>query len=447
MSQRLVDAASRALASRTSRRGFFRRAAIVGSAVVTAPAAYALRPVSAYQALVLPADCPPGSQCRSGWTEFCCVSTGVNTCPPGSVIAGWWRAEGSNYCGGTSRYYMDCNSTTCSGCGCGASGTCGNECTDCDCHCMHDNCDLWKECCTRFRYGQCNNQIECVGPIICRVVTCVPPWEWDSTCTRTDARSDETRFHDSACLHPPLGPYPARPAVVRNHTWLLRDTLTPGAPDRPVFTLGTDGDTSLMGDWTGAGVATAGVVRGARTGINGRGNLTWYLRHVEGPGQPDLTFDYGVPGDIPVVGDWTGNGVDTVGVVRGNQWLLRTRNSTGQPDISFTFGQPGDIPVVGDWDGDGRDGIGVVRGTTWLLRNTPTPGAPDHAFDFGDADGIPVVGDWDGDGISSPGRFSAGTWQVTNRLTTAQPDLTFQYGETGDVPLVWRRMIEPVVSP
>ena len=65
MSQRLVDAASKALASRTSRRGFFRRAAIVGSAMVTAPAAYALRPVTAYQALVLPADCPPGSQCEA----------------------------------------------------------------------------------------------------------------------------------------------------------------------------------------------------------------------------------------------------------------------------------------------------------------------------------------------------------------------------------------------
>jgi hypothetical protein len=312
---------------------------------------------------------------------------------------------------------------------------------------MHDNCNLWKECCTRFRYGQCNNQIECVGPIVCRVVTCVPPWEWDSTCTRTDARSDVTRFHDSACLHPPLGPYPARPAVVRDHSWLLRDTLSPGAPDRPVFTLGADGDVSLMADWTGAGIATAGVVRGARTGIKGRGNLTWYLRHVEGAGQPDLIFDYGVPGDIPVAGDWTGNGVDTVGVVRGNQWLLRTRNSAGQPDISFTFGQPGDIPVVGDWDGDGRDGIGVVRGTTWILRNTPTPGPPDHTFDFGDADSIPVVGDWDGDGISSPGRFSDGTWQVTNRLTTAQPDLTFEYGQAGDHPLVWRRLSEPVVNP
>ena len=115
-------------------------------------------------------------------------------------------------------------------------------------------------------------------------------------------------------------------------------------------------------------------------------------------------------------------------------------------DISFTFGEPGDIPVVGDWDGDGRDGIGVVRGTTWLLRNTPTAGPPDHTFEFGDADAIPVVGDWDGDGIVSPGRFADGVWKVTNRLTSTDPDLTFEFGQAGDEPLVWRRLSEPVVA-
>ena len=48
---RLVDAGSRFLASRTSRRGFLRNAALVGSALATAPGGYALRPVSAYSAI------------------------------------------------------------------------------------------------------------------------------------------------------------------------------------------------------------------------------------------------------------------------------------------------------------------------------------------------------------------------------------------------------------
>ncbi|MEX2280011.1 MAG: hypothetical protein WEA76_07985 [Acidimicrobiia bacterium] len=438
MSRRLVEMTSRALGERTSRRGFLRRMAMAGSAVVTAPMAYALRPITAYQAIVLPNDCPPGSQCRAGWTEFCCTSTGTNTCPPGSVVGGWWRAEGSGYCGGNSRYYMDCHTATCGGCGCGSSGTCGDECVECNCHCDHDRCDLWKTCCTRFRYGQCNQHIECVGPITCRVVTCVPPWEWDSTCTTTDARDDSTGAHNSACLHPPLGPYRARPGVVRSNTWLLRDTLDGGNPTQN-FNLGAVGDIPLMADWLGSGVATAAVVRGARHGTVGRTTLTWYLRQIEGPGQPDLVFDYGLPGDIPVAGDWVGNGAHTVGVVRGNLWLLRTRNSAGPEDIAFRFGEAGDIPVVGDWTGNGRDGIGVVRGSRWILRDTATAGPSDHEFDFGPATGIPVVGDWDGNGIDTPGRYDNGNWTFTNSLSTGAVAGQFTFGITGDTPVVWRR--------
>jgi hypothetical protein len=340
---------------------------------------------------------------------------------------------------------MDCHQSDCGGASCGSSGTCGNEHVDCACHCTLDRCDLWKTCCTRFRYGQCNQQIECVGPIICRVVTCVPPWEWDTTCTHTDARDDTTAVHDSACLRPPLGPYFARPGVVRANTWLLRGELS-GGPVQQSFTLGVAGDVPLMADWTGAGVATAAVVRGTRFGTADRTALTWYLRQMEGPGQPDLIFDYGQPGDVPVAGDWTGSRVHTVGVVRGNQWLLRTRNSPGAPDISFTFGEPGDIPVVGDWDGDGRDGIGVVRGDRWLLRNTPTAGPPDHDFRFGPASGVPVVGDWDGNGTDGPGRFDAGRWMLRSALSDGPSQVEFTYGSAGDSPVIWRRLPYPVLS-
>ena len=71
VSTRLVEAASQALATRTSRRGFLRRVAVVGSALVTAPATYILRPISAYAAVV-PGNCPGGARCRDGYTEFCC---------------------------------------------------------------------------------------------------------------------------------------------------------------------------------------------------------------------------------------------------------------------------------------------------------------------------------------------------------------------------------------
>lgn len=184
-----MDKTSTLLASRTSRRGMLVRSAVVGSALATNPTGYVLRPISAYAAACQCRGqaCSCGTACCDGYTEFCCTLSGANKCPAGTAAAGWWRAEGSGLCGGASRYYMDCNvvpgQLSC-GCEC-AGGTCANRVT----------------CCVHFRYGQCHQEIAQVGAIVCRVVTCTPPWQFDPSCTTTDARDDFTRFHDAPCLH------------------------------------------------------------------------------------------------------------------------------------------------------------------------------------------------------------------------------------------------------
>lgn len=439
MSTRLVGAASRFLDKKTGRRGFLRRAALVGTALVAAPATYILKPVTA-QAAILPSNCQGGTPCTDGWTDFCVNVHGVNTCPPGSLVGGWWRAEGNTFCGGKSRYYMDCHSSTCS-CACGASGTCDSACTDFSCQCNHDNCGERKVGCTRFRYGQCNNHHSCIGPIICRVVTCVPPWEWDSSCARTDAVAQTTYSHDAPGLHPdtrPKGPYPARPAVVTGANWQLGGGLSTTAGSS--FTYGQPGDIPVVGDFSNSGVRTVGMVRGTRHGVVGsESKAMWLLRQVEGPGEPDLVVEYGRAGDIPVVGDWSGNGVHTIGVVRGNRWLLRNSNRSGPPDLDFYFGEVGDIPVVGDWNGAGRTAIGMVRGSRWLL-STSLGGPPTHDFIFGDGEGIPVTGDWNGNGATGVGWFSSGVWQIRNSVSSGPPDMTFTFGSPTGLPLTWGRM-------
>ena len=152
IAERLVDRA----ATRIARRGFLGRAALVGSAAVVAPVDYLLRPTSAYAAI-----CGPQSLCRTGYTEFCCTITGVNACPAGTVTGGWWKVDGSHFCGGAPRYYLDCNAQ-CGGCGCGSKGICDGSCSGTGCGCANGDCNNWKAGCNKFRYGQCNQHIECL---------------------------------------------------------------------------------------------------------------------------------------------------------------------------------------------------------------------------------------------------------------------------------------------
>ena len=116
---------------------------------------------------------------------------------------------------------------------------------------------------------------------------------------------------DAPCVPEPDPPSPQdvdRPAVYRSGTWYLRDSFTSG-PATSCFVLGNPtGDIPVTGDWDGDGTRTAGVFRSA--------TATWYLRNSNSQGGADIVVHYGNPGDNPVVGDWDGNGTDTVGVTR-----------------------------------------------------------------------------------------------------------------------------------
>ena len=104
-----------------------------------------------------------------------------------------------------------------------------------------------------------------------------------------------------------------------------------------------------------------------------------------------------------VVGDWNGDGTDTIGVFRSGVFYLRNTNTTGVGDVTAGFGNPTDRPVVGDWNGDGTDTIGVSRGATFYLRNTNTTGTGELSASFGDPSDWPIVGDWNGDHIDTIG--------------------------------------------
>ncbi|MDZ7674059.1 MAG: twin-arginine translocation signal domain-containing protein [Acidimicrobiales bacterium] len=198
----VTDRATQFLGRRTSRRGFLARSALVGSALAVAGKEFVLEPRSAYAATCscIGRNCNCGALCCDGYTEFCCAIYGDNECPAGTVLAGWWKVDGSSYCNGQARYYMDCNDR-CGGCGCGSNGVCSGSCTGAGCQCR--SCGNRKDGCTHFRYGNCNNHVACVGPIMCRVVTCTKPWDIDPACSTASRVDNATRNHHRPCLEEP----------------------------------------------------------------------------------------------------------------------------------------------------------------------------------------------------------------------------------------------------
>ncbi len=132
----------------------------------------------------------------------------------------------------------------------------------------------------------------------------------------------------------------------------------------------------------------------------------------------DHVFNYGVSGDQPISGDWTGQGSDSIGVFRNGDWHLDVDGS-GQfedNDMMVVFGQAGDLAVVGDWDGDGVDDLGVYRNGTFYLDTNGNRELDSSdtvvVLEGGITGGKPVSGDWDGDGRDEVGVINSETGSV-----------------------------------
>jgi serine-aspartate repeat-containing protein C/D/E len=123
----------------------------------------------------------------------------------------------------------------------------------------------------------------------------------------------------------------------------------------------------------------------------------------------DHVFQFGGNNDIPIAGDWNGDGIRSVGVYRDGKWHFDMdgdgRWSDG--DKTAQFGQKGDLPVVGDFNGDGIEEIAVFRDGKWIIDSNGNReiDAGDRVIQFGQAGDKPIAGDFDGDGTDEPAVF------------------------------------------
>ncbi|MCA9049035.1 MAG: choice-of-anchor D domain-containing protein, partial [Planctomycetaceae bacterium] len=158
--------------------------------------------------------------------------------------------------------------------------------------------------------------------------------------------------------------------------------------------------------------------------------------------------------DTPVTGDWDGDGDDEAGVFRNyGAQVLTVAGNRRQPDWIRDMGEwgyqdsdgvdaniiqwglIGDLPLVGNFDGDRADDFAVYRDGRFVL-DIGTPGWQGEDFDAFSAVGTPVAGDFDGDGHDEFGAVrpvSVGGNQLLEwRLNDGR---TFHYGLPGDRPV------------
>jgi Tol biopolymer transport system component len=216
-------------------------------------------------------------------------------------------------------------------------------------------------------------------------------------------------------------------------------------PGDTVFVTNRDGSNPIAVSSSLPGPVNSGAAwRPQRLGQVGLVDTSTGLWHLSNGRRLSTSFYYGVPGDMPFMGDWDCDGVDTPGLYRQSDGYvyLRNSNTEGIADVKFFFGNPGDIPLAGDFDGDGCDTVSIYRPSEqrfYIINSLGSGdtglGAAEYDFLFGNPGDMPVVGDWDGDGIDEVGlsRRSSGFFYWRNTLDTGIADGEIYYGDPNDL--------------
>ena len=178
------------------------------------------------------------------------------------------------------------------------------------------------------------------------------------------------------------------------------------------WSLGQTGEVPVIGDWNGDGKSKVGLYINGTWYLDFNGNGVW-----DGPNVDKLVY-FGGPGFAPYVGDWNGSGTSKMAVHKDGTWMIDFNGNfawdgPGVDKLIF-FGGPGYTPVVGDWNGSGSAKIGAHLNGLWILDyngNLAWDGVSvDKLLFFGGPGYRPMMGDWNGSGSTKIGAHLNGLW-------------------------------------
>jgi hypothetical protein len=212
-------------------------------------------------------------------------------------------------------------------------------------------------------------------------------------------------------------------AVVRGNVWYILQSQ--GGFIQKDF--GLAGDIPMPGDWDGDGKADVAVYRPAANGVQGH----FYFRGSNNNPQGNITFiPWGIEGDIPVLGDFDGDGRMDAAVFRPSNRVWYILQSSDSQLRAVQFGLSTDKLVPADYDGDGRTDIAVFRNGVWYIMKSSNGNV--DILNFGLAGDIPIPADYDGDGKADVAIYRGGEWHL---LQSTQGYKVLQFGLSDDKPI------------
>ena len=163
----------------------------------------------------------------------------------------------------------------------------------------------------------------------------------------------------------------------------------------------------------------------------------WYC--LGGAGSQQFAVAWGMQGDVPVQGDYDGDGKTDLAIYRltsgaGTWWIYRSSDGSY---YTVSLGVGSDKPAPADYDGDGKTDPAVFHqsssGGVWSIAQSSTQTMT--SITFGLNDDTPAPADYDGDGKADPGvwRNSSATFYIL-KSSNGQWD-TGTLGATDDEPV------------
>jgi hypothetical protein len=201
------------------------------------------------------------------------------------------------------------------------------------------------------------------------------------------------------------------------------------------------GDVPVPGDFDGDGKTDFSIFRPS-TGI-------WWV--VKSSDNTSYSIAFGDGSDKVAPADYDGDGKADIGVWRdSNKTFYSSGSSSGQ--LSVVSGQSAsgnNTPVSADYDGDGRADYAIRNGNNWIIKNSTNNQT--NTITWQNANDLSVQNDYDGDGkvdiavwrpANSPANVTdAGNWFIRQSTKIGQATELRQvaWGTTGDIPVPYRR--------